>query len=662
MQERRPTLSRLEVPGLATPGRRQSIPTITPCARDKHRRSSTGSTHSCSSVQEEDENGKEASGGKDEEDAAELDSPKIRVPRQGHQRRPSAPALPVASLAQAADPPRRLSLSVPSVPILDKKKRRWSTQNAPVLTSVGEEVSEKEQDAGVSRKRVAKAATTTALGNSNLNPVDEVMDSLFSRMQEEVLRRRHVDSDSSGLSDSGLSDSDESDSESEDEDEAVAPDAGSRSRKTSVELARQAHDEAPDGMCVPMPFSMSKDNTPRGSANASPATSRAESSCGGATTRSGACTPRSGACTPRSGAATPRSGARTPRGGCTPLSPRSPRMSFCLPTQSPRSTLDSETQGSGLSMERDFHAGDTIGAGSFGRVFSARHRGSGMIIAVKEMLIDGQKDDEAGTDENGLSARERELRLCETLRHERVVRYFGHEYTTGILGGVTSGKLLLFLEYCSGGSVAQHLRTYGPLEEQLLAKYSQQLLGGLSYLHSLTPPVVHRDLKCANLLLTHDANVKIADFGCSKWLSSSQNFEEGKHSMVGSVFWTAPEVLKGDGALAISSDYWSFGSCVLEMATAKHPWSEHPFDNIFQACRLIVYSDKLPEVPNDLGACVQDVCYACLQRDPDERPTASELLDYPLLIPDSELEQRESGSPRRTLSQLPEASPFGFGM
>jgi len=264
-----------------------------------------------------------------------------------------------------------------------------------------------------------------------------------------------------------------------------------------------------------------------------------------------------------------------------------------------------------------------------------------MIIAVKEMLLHGKHDDDG---QNG----DRELKLCEQLRHPRVVRYFGHEFTSGPFGGISSAKLLLFLEYCSGGSVAQHLRTYGPLEEQLLAKYAQQLLEGLSYLHSLTPPVVHRDLKCANLLLTHDANVKIADFGCSKWLSQSK---DGKQSAVGSVFWTAPEVLSGGGALAVSSDLWSFGSCVLEMATAKHPWSEHTFDNIFQACRLIVCSDTLPEVPGDLAACVQDVCYACLVREPDERPTASELSVFPLLVPEPECLQSAPleplDSPRR---------------
>jgi serine/threonine protein kinase len=244
-----------------------------------------------------------------------------------------------------------------------------------------------------------------------------------------------------------------------------------------------------------------------------------------------------------------------------------------------------------------------------------------------------QGANEEGAETNSEQSRwNRELRLCEQLCHGRVVRYFGHEYTSGEGDGTTtSDRLFIFLEYCQGGSIASHLRTYGPLEEPLLAKYAQQLLEGLAYLHHLTPPVVHRDLKCANLLLTHDANVKIADFGCSKWLCHDQ----GKDSMVGSVFWTAPEVLRGGCDLAVSADYWSFGCCVLEMATAIHPWSEHKFDNILHACRLIIYSEMLPEVPSDLTECIKDVVTACLQREASRRPSAAELGAFLLLHPDS---------------------------
>merc|ERR1711959_529000 len=74
----------------------------------------------------------------------------------------------------------------------------------------------------------------------------------------------------------------------------------------------------------------------------------------------------------------------------------------------------------------------------------------------------------------------------------------------------------------SGGSVASQLQVFGPLSVELTFKYTVQLLRGVAYLHNHYPPIVHRDLKCANLLLTQDGDIKIADFGCSKRVGISR--------------------------------------------------------------------------------------------------------------------------------------------
>lgn len=447
---------------------------------------------------------------------------------------------------------------------------------------------------------------------------DDVIHRLQAKLEREVLLRQRSETPASS-EDSDSSNESEWDKERHD---SCEPNV-SGSRRPSIAAAQ---DQAPEGYSVPLPspFFMSRENTPHAS---SPASSFfGPSPYGGSAADSTANSPCRGDSPRRWSAAS--SNAPTPYeyGGDTPRTPRSPRNGgFCIP-------LSEQALSEGnpkLSLERDFRSGETIGSGSFGRVFSARHRGSGQIIAVKELLLEGTSD--AARADRADARLARELQLCEQLRHERVVSYFGHEYAAA--GSASSQRIFIFLEYCTGGSVASHLRTYGPLEEPLMAKYAQQLLEGLTYLHSLTPPVVHRDLKCANLLLTHDANIKIADFGCSKWLweRDESHPEDLQHSMVGSVFWTAPEVLQGGAGLTVSSDYWSFGCCVLEMATAKHPWSEHQFDNIFAACRLIICSEMLPDVPVDLPSAIQDIIFACLRRTASERPSASELLAFPLL-------------------------------
>lgn len=285
-------------------------------------------------------------------------------------------------------------------------------------------------------------------------------------------------------------------------------------------------------------------------------------------------------------------------------------------------------QGERLCLARDFKRGETVGAGSQGCVFTARHSTSGQIVAVKELFLDRV----AGGRGGALERLARELRLCEQLDHSRIVRYFGHEFVIGAQGGPE--RVFLYLEYCSGGSLAGHLRNYGPLDAQLLRKYTAHLLEGLIYLHSRNPPVVHRDLKCANLLLTHDANVKITDFGCSKMLQGDQEKigPEAEHSMVGSVFWMAPEVLRARRGLRVTRavDIWSLGCCLVEMCTGDPPWCERKFDNFLQAGHVIAETDELPRLPVEASDGAAGFVKACLRRNPQERPTASELQSHPL--------------------------------
>lgn len=267
-----------------------------------------------------------------------------------------------------------------------------------------------------------------------------------------------------------------------------------------------------------------------------------------------------------------------------------------------------------------------LGSGSYGKVFAARHHTTGEIVAVKEMLLDKASCSREQRS-HGLVRLTRELRLCEQLCHPRIVRYLGHEFVIGAQGGPE--RVYLFLECCSGGSLATHLRSYGPLGATLLRKYTGQLLEGLDYLHSLSPPVVHRDLKCANILLTNSADVKITDFGCSRWIQP--DLAEAEHSIVGSVFWMAPELLLGQARLATSSDVWSLGCCVIEMASAAPPWSEKGFDNILHACHTIAHGNELPNMPDGASPQAQSFVAACLCRSPSDRPTAAQLRKHDML-------------------------------
>jgi serine/threonine protein kinase len=100
------------------------------------------------------------------------------------------------------------------------------------------------------------------------------------------------------------------------------------------------------------------------------------------------------------------------------------------------------------------------------------------------------------------------------------------------------------------------------------------MLEGLKYLH--INGIIHRDLKCANVLVDNMGVIKLSDFGASKRIihDYSDDFDETKlsKSVKGSPYWMAPEVIKRTGH-AKPADIWSLGCCVLEMLTSKPPWS-----------------------------------------------------------------------------------------
>jgi serine/threonine protein kinase len=251
--------------------------------------------------------------------------------------------------------------------------------------------------------------------------------------------------------------------------------------------------------------------------------------------------------------------------------------------------------------------GNRIGSGSHGSVFKAQDTGTGQIFAVKMAEVDLN-------DENAEKL-EAELQICKDLSHPHIVRYLGHEYL--------DSKLCIKLEYVPGGSLLALLSEFGPLEGAMMRTGSRDLLEGLSYLHTHNPPVVHRDIKGANVLVDTNFCLKLADFGCSKRSSDTQSFVT-----IGSVPWMAPEVINGKAGHGRKADIWSLGCTFIEMATAEKPWGENKFNNIMFALRHIGMSEETPPIPEALAAEGQDLIRRCVQRDPHHRMRVQELLDH----------------------------------
>ncbi|CAL1168923.1 unnamed protein product [Cladocopium goreaui] len=283
--------------------------------------------------------------------------------------------------------------------------------------------------------------------------------------------------------------------------------------------------------------------------------------------------------------------------------------------------------------------GDSIGHGSFGSVFKAMHHETGMVIAVKEVYIDVKRQ----PDEKLKVQLENEIDLMSSLRHPHIVSYYGCHWSD-------ENHLQMYLEYMAGGSLSQVLSNFGPLEESLMARYTQQLLSGLEYLHTQNPYILHRDIKGANVLVGVDSLVKLADFGCSKRAK-----ETTAVTIEGSIPWMAPEVLT-HSRFGRAGDIWSFGCLVIEMATADSPWGH--FDNLMAAILKIGMSGELPPIPDTVSLKCKNFIRRCTQLDPGKRLSASELLNEDFMLVGNgedvaDVTQEAATEPGEELEDLP---------
>eukprot|EP00252_Welwitschia_mirabilis_P024856 TRINITY_DN754_c0_g1_i2.p1 TRINITY_DN754_c0_g1~~TRINITY_DN754_c0_g1_i2.p1 ORF type:complete len:911 (-),score=194.13 TRINITY_DN754_c0_g1_i2:586-3318(-) len=254
--------------------------------------------------------------------------------------------------------------------------------------------------------------------------------------------------------------------------------------------------------------------------------------------------------------------------------------------------------------------GRLLGRGTFGYVYAGLNSETGKMCAMKEVTLfsDDPKSKES------VKQLSQEIAMLSRLCHKNIVQYYGSE--------TVDDKLYIYLEYVSGGSIHKLLQEYGQFEEPVIRGYTRQILAGLAYLHSKS--TVHRDIKGANILVDPCGQVKLADFGMAKHITAHSCLLSFK----GSPYWMAPEVIKNMNGYDLRVDIWSLGCTVIEMATAKPPWSQ--YEGV-AAMFKIWNSKELPTIPDHLSEEGKEFVRLCLQREPSCRPTAFELLEHPFV-------------------------------
>ncbi|AQL07879.1 putative MAP kinase superfamily protein [Zea mays] len=256
---------------------------------------------------------------------------------------------------------------------------------------------------------------------------------------------------------------------------------------------------------------------------------------------------------------------------------------------------------------KSWSRGVLLGSGSFGTVYEGISD-EGVFFAVKEVNL----FDKGSNAKQCIFQLEQEIALLSQFEHENIVQYYGTDKE--------DSKLYIFLELVTQGSLALLYQKYRLRDTQVSA-YTRQILNGLIYLHERN--IVHRDIKCANILVHANGSVKLADFGLAKEITK---FNELK-SCKGTVYWMAPEVVNPQQTYGPAADIWSLGCTVLEMLTRQIPYPDLEWA---QALYRIGKGES-PAIPNTLSRDARDFISRCVKPNPEDRPSASKLLEHPFV-------------------------------
>ena len=262
-----------------------------------------------------------------------------------------------------------------------------------------------------------------------------------------------------------------------------------------------------------------------------------------------------------------------------------------------------------------------MGSGAHGKVYQGLDIYTGQLLAIKSIQFSMQPEEL----KKEILSIKNEIKMLKGLHHPNIVKYYYTDMSE-------DGKGVdIFLEFVPGGSIRQLLDKYQAFDERLVKVYTRQMLEGLKYLHE--NGIIHRDLKCANVLVDNMGIIKLSDFGASKRIIDEKSNGKGElenRSIIGSPYWMAPEVIRKTG-YGKPADIWSLGCCVLEMLTAKPPWSDRGKD-AKTIMDIISASGKPPKYPSNISQeCVQFLNY-CFDQDQTMRPTAEELLYHPFVL------------------------------
>ena len=247
-----------------------------------------------------------------------------------------------------------------------------------------------------------------------------------------------------------------------------------------------------------------------------------------------------------------------------------------------------------------------IGRGAFSEVWCVTDTYTNAVMALKVFTSNSE------IDEDGLEMLKREFSLMIDADHQNLLR--------PMFFGVSSDKKLpyLILPYCKGGNINKMM---GRMTEREAWKLIRDTASALAYLHAMNPPIIHQDIKPANILIGNDGYYKLSDFGVSIQVRSAlnnKNPQDSTYISAGTISYMAPEKFSRDNLPIMANDIYSLGATVYEMLSGYLPFG---VDGGLTQKK----GADVPVLPGNYSSQLKKVLEDCLCEEPWKRPTASKL-------------------------------------
>ncbi|CAL3963961.1 unnamed protein product [Diplocarpon coronariae] len=278
---------------------------------------------------------------------------------------------------------------------------------------------------------------------------------------------------------------------------------------------------------------------------------------------------------------------------------------------------------------------ELIGKGSFGRVYKGKDMKSAAVVAVKIIDID---------ESDTINPRNADS-YSEFLKEVNALKILGENKAKNINLVIealpVNQAMWMITEYCGGGSVATLMKPTAPggLNEKWIIPILREVSEAIKWVHQAG--IIHRDIKCANVLVTEHGDVQLCDFGVAGIVESKI---DKRSTIIGTPHWMAPELFGSSPNYGNEVDIWAFGSMVYEIATGLPPNVANgiPYDRL--GTFLKHHTPRLEG--GDYSDNLRDLVAYCLEEDPKARPPIDKVQKHPYIL------NTNSAFPTSTLKAL----------